>query len=141
MKISLAGEDMTAEISGNLRKVAGMRDAAGVAGDSANKAAVLDLAAASNEKEFACKHLVLLRQSCYVDNESMMLPDGSMGGAARAVRKLFWKILRPVFDWMSHKQNNINAQIVQALDLDKKERDRDLLQLRREIEELKKDAN
>ena len=137
MKISVAGEDVTEEVSGNLQKVVDMRGGQDIRKELDKKDEVLDLASAKTEAEFGEKHITELGHHCYVDVERMELPDGSMGALGRVLRKVAWKFTKPFIAWAMHKQNNINAQIVQALDLEKRERDRQLEQLKSEIKELK----
>lgn len=134
LRIKVAGEDRTSDIGESLKELSGTRQSGNETGAQDAGSAVLALTASGSESEFADRHIALLRQSCFVDNAKIDLPSGS---AARSVRKLLWKILRPVFDWISHRQNNINAQIVQALEMEKKIRDREIRQLRKDIDELK----
>lgn len=115
-----------------------MRDGGNVLQDLDQKDGVLDLGSAKTEEEFGRKHIAELSHHCYVDVERMVLPDGSKGAVGRMLRKVAWKISKPFLAWVCHKQNNINAQIVQALDLEKRERERQLDELKSEIAELKK---
>jgi hypothetical protein len=137
LKISVAGEDVTSEVSANLEKVVDMRDGASVREELEKKDGILDLASAKTEAEFGGKHITELRHRCYVDVDRMVLPDGAMGGVGRILRKVAWKITKPFLAWACHKQNNVNAQIVQALELEKNERDRQLEELKVEIKALK----
>lgn len=139
MKISVSGKDVTDEVVENLKNVADMRDGAQACESLKQAGEVTGLAEAGDQAEFAGRHLELLRHSCYVDNERFSFSKGSAGVAGVMVRKICWKILRPVFDWISHKQNNINAQIVHAMELEKKVRDSQIARLEKEIKELKND--
>ena len=132
MKISVAGEEVTDEVAGNLEEVAKLRDGDSAPDASAIADGVLGLSKAETEDAFAGKHLELLRSRCYVDNNIMPVAGG--------IRRVFWRIMRPVFDWMSHKQNQVNAQLVHALELEKHVRDREVTELKKDIEALKKKA-
>lgn len=137
MTISVNGSDVTDVVGANLKMVAGMRDGAKASDGLRMGSEVLELAESPSEGVFAGRHLELLRHSCYVDNDKFTFSSGSAGGIGRLVRMIGWKVLRPVLDWISHKQNNINAQIVHAMELEKKERDRQVARLQSAIDELR----
>lgn len=134
MKISVAGEDKTDELAGNLRNVIEMRSNKACE-EAGREDEVLGLASAGNENEFAGRHMDLLRQHCSVDPGMIRITPGS---AAGMVRKVLWLLIRPLFDWISQRQNLINTQLVQAVDMERRIRERELLHLKKEIESLKK---
>ncbi len=126
MKISLAGEDVTEELSDALGSLSGTREDSGAKADSD----VIDLSRAESESEYSDLHIEKLRPRVSVDT-ARISPSG-------LVRKVCWRVIRFFFDWVVHKQNNINEQIVHAIEMEKRERDRQVRELRAELEDLRK---
>lgn len=131
LKISVAGKDVTSEVSDNLKHISETRTDTAVGADRGKE--VLEMKDADSEEQLAGKHLELIRSSSYVDTSRFEFSGGAMGSMMRVVRRLLWKMLRPAFDWIVHKQNNINAQLIHALELEKNERDRQIAELKAEI--------
>jgi hypothetical protein len=135
VKISVAGEDVTQEIEGVLKSISRQRGS--LCADDARACEVLKMKEAGSAGELASAHMEALRKACFVDTAQYQFDGQALGGILRAARKAVWSILRPVIEWIVHRQNNINAQVVQAIELQKNEFDRELAELRKDIESLK----
>ena len=117
---------MTKELGDDLKDIAATRTDDGPKSESD----VLDMAAAATEEEYSETHIEKLRTRAAVDTAKVQVSGG--------LRQFIWRVMRPVLDSMAHKQNDVNAQVVHAMEMEKRERDRQIGQLKKELDELKR---
>lgn len=145
--VTVAGKDRSAGLGRSIISEAESLDDPVLQKCLADSAVILELNREKQEDDFAKKYMEVFHPRTQLDLGKCKLPDSSNAGIAQrpiaAVRKIVWRLLRFVFEWVIFKQNVVNEQQVIALEHEIILRKRENEGLRKRIEklELKNDIN
>jgi hypothetical protein len=113
MRILVGGKDRTADLGAELEAAARRRRDLGLVSLLEQEKAILSLKSRGNSGEYLDRHIELLRSRHGVD-AGRWRPAGGRGAGGRllaAVRSMLWKVMRPSVDWLTFRQNAVNAQL------------------------------
>jgi hypothetical protein len=138
--LQIGGQDRTADLGHALRGAAEAMCDADLAERIRQEAVVLALGRDASGELFLDRHAELLRSRSAVDASKLTIPEtpGPAGRPVSMLRRVLWKLLRHQQDWITFRQNTINAQLLYALEFEKQARRHEAAELRRRLDALER---
>jgi len=127
MKITVAGQDCTEELGGEIRrKAASLKKLAGRAAppEISVEIGALALQKASSDADYLDHFVRLLRYRDAFDTYDFDIPrkPGPFGAMMAGIKSFFWKLLRYQHDRIAFRQNLINGLFTSAVEFEMAER-------------------
>jgi hypothetical protein len=138
MKITVAGQDRTAELGPRVDAAAARARSAPLMIHPQRELSARSLLDAATEEEYLDRFVALVRRKHHADTFRIDVPRrrGAAGAALARVRLFLWKLLRYQHDRMAFQQNLINSQLAAALEFERDE----VRKLRSRVAELERRA-
>ena len=123
-KLRIAGVDHTEDLGIEIAEAAKSRTSSELDHLIHMEKDMLLLKAVEDEEGYLQHHNQLLQSRSGVDLDYLVMASspGFVSRSVRMIRQFFWKVLRPVMDWIFFRQNAINVQIAAELEFEIKAR-------------------
>jgi hypothetical protein len=138
LRVSVAGRDRTADLGCEVVREAARRRHEWLERQLADEKDVLALKSAPSAAAFQSRHLDVLRSRWMIDTGRFSTPSGPgfLGALVLQARFFLWRIFRYQHDWVSFRQNAVNAQLFYALLFECEERTRQVRELEARVRDL-----
>ena len=142
MKISVAGQDRTADLGPEIAAEAARLEASGSIGALSPQHSALVLRESLDRDDYLRRFIGLLQLRHGVRTADYYIPRGPglRGKVAVAVKTFLWKLLRYQHDRMSFQQNLVNELAIDALEFQSRP-GRELAELDRRVARLEQDRS